>query len=192
MASEAAPTCPYSLPADITLTDPYLIRARQTELQIRSFIVTLAAASSAFLNAFPLRKQLLTFLLSHAFVLPGAAKQHQPHSLSFGEPLVDRQPGNRSAPAPAPQRSHRWCCGPCLGRFLQLKPPTLLPAARCCSPDSPAVHSTELPTNEVAEPRKGEYRGWPTGREYAPVNEFRIYFFFFCWEGGREEKESGN
>lgn len=29
--------------------------------------------------------QLLTFLLSHAFVLPGAAEQHQPHSLSDTE-----------------------------------------------------------------------------------------------------------
>lgn len=31
------------------------------------------------------QQQLLTFLLSHAFVLPGAAEQHQPHSLSDTE-----------------------------------------------------------------------------------------------------------
>lgn len=33
----------------------------------------------------PQLQRLLTFLLSHAFVLPGATKQHQPHSLSDTE-----------------------------------------------------------------------------------------------------------
>ncbi|TKS81072.1 hypothetical protein D9C73_015176 [Collichthys lucidus] len=77
------------------------------------------------------QQQLLTFLLSHAFVLPGAAEQHQPHSLSDTE-LRERasrlrSTDNRCATTTAARPAVVLLC---VGRSLR-RPTQLLPPPAC-------------------------------------------------------------
>lgn len=72
-------------------------------------------------------QQLPTFFLTHAFVLPGAAEQHQPHSLADTE-LRERASRLWSTDnwrvRPPPQPARRSCC---CASVAPLRRTTLLP-----------------------------------------------------------------
>lgn len=100
-----------------------------------------------------LTHRLLTFFLSHAFVLPGATEQHQPHSLS-DTTLRERASrlwstdNRRVRPPQQPARRSCCCasvapCGSTRSFFLHV---------------SAALHSRQPLTNEAARPGRGRDR----------------------------------
>lgn len=105
--------------------------------------------------------QLPTFFLSHAFVLPGAAEQHQPHSLADTEL---RETASRL-----------WSCG--VSDHHRSQPGGCVAVRRslpCCAPHcfpvhvSAALHSGEPLTNEAAGPGRRRHR--PANHEQSPGN----------------------
>lgn len=109
-------------------------------------------------------QRLLTFLLSHAFVLPGAAEQHQPHSLSDTELRVR---ASRLWSTRYPVCDHHR--SPPGGRVaVRWSLPAAAHTASSCLHVSAALHSRELLTNEAAEPGRG--RHGPANQGHSPVN----------------------
>lgn len=102
--------------------------------------------------------QVLTFLLSHAFVLPGATEQHQPHSHAELRERANCLCSTDKRCSPTHTAARPGVVSLRVGRSLRR--PTQLPSARCLHV-SAALHSREALTNEAAE-QCGGNRGWPT------------------------------
>lgn len=92
--------------------------------------------------------QVLTFLLSHAFVLPGATEQHQPHSHAELRERANCLCSTDKRCSPTHTATRPGVVSLRVGRSLRR--PTQLPSARCLHV-SAALHSREALTNEAAE-----------------------------------------
>lgn len=116
----------------------------------------------------PTDRSFLTFVLSHVFVLPGAAEQHQPHSPADTELRVDSRAEPASHPwvdgIPAcPRTGARPCC---CASPLRYRQPTrsLLQHAHA------ALHSREAPTNGDARGGGGQGADLPIGSRLRLIN----------------------
>lgn len=116
----------------------------------------------------PTDRSFLTFVLSHVFVLPGAAEQHQPHSPADTELRVD----SRAEPASQPPlgrrntgvSTHRR--SPLLLRFPLAVPPTNTqpsPARSCGA-------SFKRGADQWGRPWRGRARCGSANRQPPPLN----------------------
>lgn len=105
-------------------------------------------------NQIKSNQQRLTFLLSHLFVLPRAAEQHQPHPLSGRESVscARQMPGVRPPPQQQQPAALVLCrcasASPCGGSGASLRA---------------ALHSRQRPTNGAA--------GWLRKKERRPTSD---------------------